>query len=192
MRKRPDGIYWVWSAMIQRCTNPRNRQYKDYGGRGITVCDRWRTFINFAADMGPRPGSLTLERVDNNQGYRPDNCKWVTRREQNSNKRNCIYVLNVNGRRVTLKEYCDTNSLPYRAIAKRISERGWPIEMAIALPAGRKQDAALIQHLWDKYTELQQYLSLALDAADGRPVLNRVLDEARSLCGDGPEIRIAA
>jgi len=74
--------------MIQRCTNPKCRRYKDYGGRGITVCTRWLKFENFYADMGECPPGMTLERKDNNKGYYKANCRWATNKEQGNNKRN--------------------------------------------------------------------------------------------------------
>jgi len=74
--------------MLQRCNNPNHSHYKYYGGRGIKVCDRWlESFENFYEDMGERPEDLTLDRIDVNKGYYPENCKWSTRSEQNSNKR---------------------------------------------------------------------------------------------------------
>lgn len=80
-------IYRVWEAMIQRCTNPNNARWADYGGRGITVADRWRDFVNFYADMGPRPDGLTLDRIDVNGNYEPGNCRWATYKEQRANVR---------------------------------------------------------------------------------------------------------
>lgn len=81
-------VHKVWKGMLQRCSNPAYTQYKDYGGRGITVCDRWRIFERFFEDMGDRPSNKhTLERVENSGNYTPDNCAWVTRTVQNRNQR---------------------------------------------------------------------------------------------------------
>ena len=73
--------------MIQRCTNSSNPAWGYYGGRGIKVCDRWRDFANFLADMGSRPDGRTLDRMDNDGGYEPSNCRWATWAQQNTNKR---------------------------------------------------------------------------------------------------------
>ena len=85
MRHAPE--YRVWGYMIQRCTNPNDTAFKNYGGRGITVYDSWKVFTNFYADMGDRPEGLTLERTNNDKGYFPGNCKWATRAEQRQNQR---------------------------------------------------------------------------------------------------------
>ena len=88
MAQRPE--YFVWHGMMRRCYNPARHEFKHYGGRGITVCERWHDFANFLADMGPRPAGperWTLERINNDEGYCPSNCKWATYIEQCANKR---------------------------------------------------------------------------------------------------------
>jgi len=79
--------YYSWLAMFTRCTNPNRREWQNYGGRGIKVCQRWMDFENFLADMGPRPVGLSLERMNNDGNYEPGNCKWATAKEQANNRR---------------------------------------------------------------------------------------------------------
>lgn len=94
--------YAAWRHMIDRCTRKKHERYADYGGRGIGVCDRWKTFENFYADMGNRPTSRhTLERRDNDLSYSPDNCYWATYSEQNKNRREMGV-----GARAAAQEFC--------------------------------------------------------------------------------------
>jgi hypothetical protein len=79
--------YRAWAGMMQRCYNPKNRRYSSYGGRGIAVCVRWKSFENFISDMGLKPSAdLSIDRIDNDKGYSPDNCRWATRSQQQNNK----------------------------------------------------------------------------------------------------------
>lgn len=90
--KRRRGVYLTptrnsWIAMWDRCERPGAASYKDYGGRGITVCERWTSFDNFLADMGTRPAGTTLDRINNDGSYEPGNCRWATPKEQRANQR---------------------------------------------------------------------------------------------------------
>lgn len=80
-------IYHIWSSMLARCENPKNSSFKNYGGRGIQVCERWHSFEDFYADVGDPPDGRSLDRPDNMKGYGPDNWRWATRSEQSKNRR---------------------------------------------------------------------------------------------------------
>lgn len=90
MSKTP--IHTTWKNIMQRCYNPNNPGYPDYGGRGIKVCDRWHTFENFYADMGAKPEGMSLDRINVDGGYEPDNCRWADKYIQARNKRNSITI----------------------------------------------------------------------------------------------------
>lgn len=123
--------------MIDRCTKPNNPAWGDYGGRGITVCERWLSFDNFVEDMGRKPyEDATLERVDVDNGYHPDNVEWLPLRLQNRNKRNTIWV-NHNGSRKCLKQVAEEEGVPYMRLWKRTQQQGLSLEQALARPADR-------------------------------------------------------
>jgi len=81
------SIYGIWSSMIQRCSNPNDPAWMRYGGRGIVVCDAWRSFEGFFADVGERPKGMSLDRIDPNGNYEPSNCRWATTTQQRINQR---------------------------------------------------------------------------------------------------------
>ena len=85
--KSETQAYRTWQHMKSRCLNPKTVRYKNYGGRGISVCDRWQDFKNFYADMGDRPPGLQIDRIDNDGNYEPGNCQWVTPKENSNNRR---------------------------------------------------------------------------------------------------------
>ena len=99
--------YLTWDGMLQRCTNPNAKAYKNYGGRGITVCSGWLKFENFLADMGRRPDGLTLDRIENEGNYEPGNCRWATRIEQSANSRKLRWFYAIN--RKTREKYKSNN-----------------------------------------------------------------------------------
>lgn len=122
--------YLVIMNAIRRCHLPSNQAYKDYGARGITVCDRWRNDIStFFADMGHCPDGHSIERVDNNKGYSPDNCKWVPRSEQSKNRRGNFQV-KLGEETMTLFEATKRTGINYETAKSRI-RRGWLPEDAV-------------------------------------------------------------
>ena len=128
--------YGTWSAMKARCKNPATIHYADYGGRGITVCERWEKFENFLADMGPRPTPAhSLERKDVNRGYEPDNCAWVTWREQARNTRRTVHVT-LNGRTQCLQDWAHELGINPNTVRRRL-ELGWGYERALTEPLKR-------------------------------------------------------
>lgn len=120
-------VYKIWKDLRTRCENPKFKQFADYGGRGISTCERWKTFANFFADMGPsyRKG-LSLERKNNDGNYEPDNCCWITRGMQSRNRRNSIFLDTPWGR-LTIAETAKEVGISWFAMKARV-DRKWPKE----------------------------------------------------------------
>lgn len=125
--------YAIWRSMRARCNNPSHKAFHNYGGRGITVCERWLLFENFLSDMGEPPfKGASIERIDNNRGYFPDNCRWVNWVTQARNKRNNRWIT-IEGQTRTLAEWVSISGLKYNTVLYRI-EHGWDIKDAITVP----------------------------------------------------------
>lgn len=126
-------LYDTYHAMLMRCYDLRHVAYKNYGGRGITVCDRWReSFANFLEDMGDKPEGYTLDRIDNDCPYTPENCRWATREEQQSNRQGTRLVTYA-GQTLTVAQWARVTGVPASAIYHRI-DAGWPIERSLTQP----------------------------------------------------------
>lgn len=126
-------VYKHWMQIILRCRNPSNPAYKYYGGRGIKVCDRWKTFDNFHADMGERPQNCVIDRINNEGDYAPSNCRWVDLKTSSRNKR-CVLKITIGNDSKTIKEWCDVFGVKYITAKKRI-DSGWIPSVAVTTPA---------------------------------------------------------
>jgi hypothetical protein len=125
--------YKRWTSMKHRCFNPNDANYKHYGGRGITVCERWLDFRNFLADMGEAPEGMWIDRIDNDKGYEPGNCKWVTPKEQLRNRRN-NYMVEVEGVTKCLSEWAEYLGVDVKMLDARIRKYGWDPQKAVMEP----------------------------------------------------------
>ena len=122
----------IWKNLHQRCLNPHNIGYKYYGGRGITFCEKWKTFEGFFDDMGEAPADLTIERIDNSQGYYKENCKWAIHKEQNCNTRR-NRLLTFRGETACVSQWAEVLGLRPATIHSRLS-RGWTVERTLTEP----------------------------------------------------------
>lgn len=126
-------LYGVWAAMRQRCYRPTHPEYHNYGARGITVCPQWDDFATFAADMGPRPAGRSLDRIDNDGWYGPDNCRWATSIEQARNMRT-THIVTIGDETKPLAEWCQLYGINRSTVLKRINRSGWTPEQALTVP----------------------------------------------------------
>ena len=132
---RPTKIWKCWASMLERCKNPNAASYKRYGGRGITVCKRWRVFENFLADMGDLPFTgATIDRIKNSGNYKPSNCRWATKSEQAHNRRSTRWIT-YNGETKSATQWSEITGIGYGSILRRL-KTGWPVDKALTVPSG--------------------------------------------------------
>lgn len=129
--------YTTWRSMWRRCTQPTHPSYHNYGKRGIRVCDEWRDFVKFLADMGDRPSGMTLERRDSNANYSKENCRWATHKEQSNNRRN-NHLLTVGGVTKTVEQWAETVGIKSGTISQRLCY-GWSEARAVMEPLHNQQ-----------------------------------------------------
>ena len=136
-------LYHIWSNMIDRCENQNVSHYFRYGGRGITICKEWRNsfeaFGNWALSNGYRD-DLSIDRIDVNGNYCPENCRWATPKEQSNNKRN-NHLIEYNGETKTMKQWCDQFGVSFDLVKQRINKLGWSPEMAFFTPSAQARRA---------------------------------------------------
>lgn len=173
--------YNIWGHMIQRCTNPKNKDYQNYGGRGIKVCDRWRDFQLFIADMGPRPSSdLSIDREDVNGDYCPKNCRWATPTQQARNTRRTLRL--ESGEAVSY--LLDKLDMPRETLKSRL-DRGMSLEAALVKPVSprsqKRGDLFLFMGRELTATEISQITGVNLNTFKYRLRAGWSVDEAATL-----------
>lgn len=135
-RLRDTRLYSIWSSIKTRCFNKKASRYKDWGGRGILMCEEWKNdfkkFYDWAMSNG-YSNRLVIDRENNDKNYEPNNCKWVTYRENNFNKRTTVMV-NVDGEKISLAKICEKHNKNYKLVSGRI-HKGWSLEKALFTPA---------------------------------------------------------
>jgi len=140
----PSPTYKSWQGLKERCNNPHNKRYDRYGERGISYCPEWETFAGFLADMKECPYGLSIDRIDNDKGYSPDNCRWATAAEQASNRSdNVRYTFQ--GKTQTQAQWARELGLGEKLLNNRINRDGWSVEKALSTPI-RVQGAARQSH----------------------------------------------
>jgi hypothetical protein len=126
--------YFAWNNMLRRCEEPDHPEFKNYGARGIAVCDAWHSFEAFFADVGARPSSAhSLDRIDNNGPYNPSNCRWATAQQQSDNRRS-NQLLTLHGRTMTITKWAKEVGVNPTTIKQRL-RCGWPLQRALTEPA---------------------------------------------------------
>lgn len=134
-RRGPQKLYRIWRNMKSRCNNKNTPKFKNHGGRGISICKEWNSYENFHrwAVSNGYSDTLTIDRRDNNEGYSPENCRWVTARDQGNNKRT-NHLVTIGRTTKTITEWCDGDRKKAHAIYGRINRYGWTPEKALLTP----------------------------------------------------------
>lgn len=133
-------LHFLWIGMIHRCYTESDTNYYKYGAKGITVCDEWRNSFQAFYEWSMKNGysdELTIDRIDNDKGYSPDNCRWATVLDQANNRRN-VKLYDFNGKQQSLPNWCRELNLNYKCVRTRVKVYGWPIEKALNTPTNKK------------------------------------------------------
>ncbi len=133
------STYLTWRSMINRCQDTSKDHCRDYAAKGIAVCERWKSFENFLADMGERPKDHTLDRIDSSKGYEPSNCRWATKKEQSRN-RSCTRWIEYDGRRQTLTDWAREIGMSVTGLMGRL-DGGMPPEIALTKKSRKGRNA---------------------------------------------------
>jgi len=130
-------IYRIWMSMLRRCNNRKCQSYKDYGQRGIQVCKSWLEFENFYRDVGDKPKNKSLDRIDNNGNYCPENIRWATQKIQANNTRRNVHI-SAFGKTKNITQWAEEFGLTHKVISKRL-KLGWPIEKSLTEPVNKRR-----------------------------------------------------
>lgn len=136
-------VYRIWQAMLTRCRNKNTVNYENYGGRGISVCERWLSFENFLSDMGEPETGQSIDRIDNDGNYEPNNCRWATREMQSKNKRS-NRVLTLNGDSKTLSEWAKQLGIDQASLRERLEK--WSLEKSLTQPKKRYSNERILSN----------------------------------------------
>lgn len=141
--------YYQWENIVGRCTRTKNVAYKDYGGRGITICERWMKFENFYEDMGEKPEGKSIDRIDNNKGYSPENCRWATLTEQMRNRRN-NRMIEICGIKKCLSEWCETLNIEHNEMQRMYKIKSNNKVAKIFMKNHEEELALVLKRAYDK------------------------------------------
>jgi hypothetical protein len=162
--------YNLWYSMVKRCINPNDHAYHNYGGRGITVCDRWlNSFEAFCQDMGPRPSpDHSIERKENDKGYYKNNCKWATKIEQANNRRNNVFY-RYNGEQLTIPEISRRTGINKWTLEDRIDKMNLSIDQAVEYMSEKvNRDSITFNETTRSLKEWSEHLGISYQALYGR------------------------